>query len=322
MPPKMEVIDFHAHIVTPQFEKLSFELYPYHVPFYKSLINSSNKMNDIRERIRDIDSKGVDLQVLSLPEHPIDYMKPKDAVTVARLYNDELSEFIRKAPEDRFVGLAALPLKNVEASIEELERCIRDYGFKGFLVQTDVDGKPLDSTEFWPLYERAARLGAVLFIHGTVQMMPRILEEYTMNWMVGYAFNISYATLRLILSGLLDNVPSLKIVSSELGGYLPFISHRLDRFYEMWFGGTGAKCKYKPTHYLKQIYYDNASLYTTGSLMCAIDVSGADRIMMGSNYPAPVIGTVESARAIRSLPIAGEEKQKILHENAERLLGL
>jgi aminocarboxymuconate-semialdehyde decarboxylase len=318
----LEVIDFHAHIVTPQFEKLAFELYPFHVPFYKSLINSSNKMNDVSERIKDIDSKGVDVQVLSLPEHPIDYMKVPDAIKVSKLYNDELSEFIRKAPEGRFLGLAALPLKSVEASIEELERCVQDYGFKGFLVQTDVDGKPLDASEFWPIYEAALRLGVVVFIHGTVQMMPRQLEEYTMNWMVGYAFNISYATLRLIVSGLLDKLPDLKLVSSELGGYLPFISHRLDRFYEKWYGGTGAKCKQPPTYYLKQIYYDNASLYTTGSLMCAYESAGPDRIMMGSNYPAPVIGTVESIKAISQLPIPDEEKQKILHRNAEKLLGM
>lgn len=317
----MGAIDFHAHIVTPQFEKLAYELYPFHIPYYKSLINSTNKMNDITERVRDIDSKGVDVQVLSLPEHPIDYMKPRDAVNVAKLYNDELSEFIRKAPEKRFVGLAALPLKNVEASIAELERCVRDYGFKGFLVQTDVDGRPLDASEFWPLYRVADRLGVVVFIHGTVQMMPRYLEEYTMNWMVGYGFNISYATLRLVVSGLLDELSSLKIVASELGGYLPFVSHRLDRFYEKWLGGTGAKCKYPPTYYLKQIHYDNASLYTTGSLMCAIEVSGSDRIMMGSNYPAPVIGTVESIRAIRNLPISEEEKEKMLYRNAKRLLG-
>jgi aminocarboxymuconate-semialdehyde decarboxylase len=278
----------------------------------------------IEKRMVEMDKCNVDRLVLSLGPPGIDYFKPNHALAMARKINDEFA-MLTEEYSDRFVGLATLPFQDVGKGLDEFDRVIKDLGLKGAMIFGNVAGKPLDSPEFWPFYERAAKLRVPLYIHPTTPFSAEKMMEYGLMFIVGFLFDTTLAITRIIFSGILEKYPSLKLVLAHLGSTVPYILARLDiesEGIDRRIGLPGkpisrVKISKPPSEYFKLIYLDTVSLHVP-AYMCAYACMGPDKLLLGSDYPYwDIQGAVSS---IEKLPISNEDKLKILGETASALL--
>ncbi|MEM4724039.1 MAG: amidohydrolase family protein [Candidatus Hadarchaeum sp.] len=321
-------IDFQTHIVTPEFLKVLSKRKNFprattegtrNFVFYADGVGYPviRKMFDLEKRIEDMDAAGVDIQCLSLSVPGTDPLEPELGLSLSRNVNDSIAEMVEKYPE-RFVGLANLPLQNVDGAIEELDRAINDLGMKGVMIYSNVAGKPLDSPELWKFYKKAAKLDVPIFIHPTLPVMAEALRGYQLIPVVGFLFDTTLAMLRIIFSGVLEKYPSLKFVLPHVGSTIPYLLGRIDYESGRLPGGRGSISK-TPSEYFKLVYIDTVSLHLP-AMKCAYETLGIDRIVFGSDYP---FWNVQSQiELIEKWDISEDEKRKIYAENAAKLLGL
>jgi predicted TIM-barrel fold metal-dependent hydrolase len=182
---------------------------------------------NLDDRIRAMDKHGIDMQVLTLTTPGVEREHVDRGIKLARLTNDEFGRIAEKY-RDKFTALATLPLQDPEAATEELERAIKECGLKGAMLLSNVNGKPLDSEEFVPVYEEAARLDVPLLIHPTSPINQTHMDDYRLVPILGFTVDTTLAVLRLVFSGILKQLPTLKIVASHLGGVFPYIRGRIE----------------------------------------------------------------------------------------------
>ncbi|TRO54781.1 amidohydrolase, partial [Candidatus Bathyarchaeota archaeon] len=195
-----------------------------------------------------------------------------------------------------------------------------DLGLRGAEVFTDIGGKPLDSEEFWVVYEAASALDVPVFIHPIAPKHREIYDDYNLISVLGFPFETTHAATRLALSGLLEKLPDLKLVLSHLGGALPYLVGRIDDAYRM-FGKSQTKIQKPPSEYLKKMYLDGASFYEP-AWSCALGFWGPEMILMGSDYPYGWMGDYSTCvDVVKSLNLSDDDRGLILGGNAEKLLG-
>jgi uncharacterized protein len=189
-------------------------------------------------RVAAMDAAGVDVQVLSLTSPGVEQLEAADAVALARDANDTLAGMVRRHPE-RLAGFAALPTPDPAAAAVELERAVREHGFKGALINGHARGRRLDDEFFWPILERAEALEVPIYLHPTPPPEAAARELYTGNYAPGVAellasgawgWHIETAihVIRLVLSGAFDRYPRLQLIVGHMGETLPFMLPRLD----------------------------------------------------------------------------------------------
>ena len=274
------------------------------------------------ERIKDMDAQGTDVQVISIHTPLFGYHL--DAVQgrqLARDVNDEIAAMTRQWPQ-RFAGLATLPVQDISAAIEELERAVRVLGLKGAELDTVMQGHNWDEPQFLPLFKAAEAMGAVLFFHPQPQdnlAVPR-LNRYGIPNSIGVIVEDALIVATLIFGGILDACPDLKVCIAHGGGPACFGMGRLDRGWQVRSEARQHILK-PPSTYQRRLYYDCLTDSEAG-LRFLIDHVGADRVVLGSDWPfvrwepSPV-GWVQGLKSLSQ-----EEKDKILWQNLERLLGL
>lgn len=271
-----------------------------------------------QRRLADMDANGVDMHLLSLGVPGVQMFEPGKAVALARLSNDRLSEAVRRHPT-RFAGLAAFAPQDPAAAAKEMERAIVTLKLNGFLVNSHTDNLYLDDPRFWPILEAAESLDAPLYIHPRAPSdgMAAPFRDYRMEGAIwGYGMETGTHAVRLMLSGVLDRFPRLRIVLGHMGEALPFWIWRLD-----YMAAPGSRAalrnKLKPSEYLQR----NFSITTSGledplALRFCIDKLGIDRVMWAIDYPyqptAPAVTFLESA------PLSDAEREKVAYRNAER----
>lgn len=273
---------------------------------------------DIDYRAEVLEREGVDLQVLTLTTPGTHVETPKRAVALARLVNDAFAAIVRARPE-RFAALATLPLNDPAASADELERAVRDLGFAGAMVFSNVNGAALSDDRFLPLWERADDLGAVIQIHPTDPAGVEAMQEFWLMPLVGFLLDTTLAAARLVFRGIPERFPRIRWVLAHLGGAIPYLAERLDRGFHA-FPDCRAHIDRPPSEYLKRFYYDGVN-FDPDAIRLAVAFAGADHILAGSDYPHQ-IGSIE--RMKQSLAAAGltaEDRAAILGGNAARLLG-
>jgi aminocarboxymuconate-semialdehyde decarboxylase len=274
---------------------------------------------DIAYREEVLERHGVDVQLLSFTTPGVHIEPPGRAVAFARMVNDALAAAVAR-PSGRFAALATLPLNDPEASVAELERAMRVLRLPGAMLFSNVNGVALSDRRFWPLYEKADELGAVLHIHPTSPVGVEAMTEYWLMPLLGFTFDTTLAAAKLVFSGVAARFPRVRWALSHLGGAIPYLAERLDRGYEA-FEECRAHIDRPPSHHLKRFYYDTVN-FDPGALRLAIGFAGADHILAGSDYPH-MIGSLEKMRAsIEGLPLAPADREGILGGNAARLLGL
>lgn len=276
------------------------------------------------------------LQVLTVAAPPLETItKPEDAVELARIANDEMAELVLKYPERFVAAIACLPLNDIDATLEEIDRTINDLRFRGIQIFTDVNGKPLDSPEFLPIYEKMAYYDLPILIHPRREaIVPDYEGEKESKYLVWNRLSWPHATsmamLRLAGSGVLEHYPNLKFITHHAGGTVPYLITRislLGEFNEMRMGFRYEQHLTKTIpDYLRMFYNDTAVYGNTPSLMCAYAFCGADHLLFASDMPFDSQTGYrlvrETIRSIEEMDITDTERKKIFEDNARRLLRL
>ena len=281
-------------------------------------------LEDSEQRIATMDAAGIDIFVLSQTSPGVQIEKdPKVAVQRAREANDYLQGQIELHP-DRYRGFAHLAMQDVQAAGDELERCVKDLGFVGALINGNTNGVYLDDARYLPFWERVVQLDVPVYIHpADPYVQPYVFEGYPVMqgavW--GWSVDNSSHFLRLLFSGLFDRLPELTIILGHMGETLPFFAWRIDSRYAATTDPDKPQLKKKPSDYFRS----NLIVTTTGvcqdsALQCAMAEMGEDRVLFSVDYPYEV--TQESADWIERAPLTDAQREKICSRNAERVLRL
>ena len=332
----MRTIDIHAHLVPRslwQAAEAGKEWYGYrHEPGEgpgtmlgdgkRTHFSSPKARFTPEERMADMDAQGVDVQVISIHTPFFGYhLDPAQGRALARDVNDEIAAMARQWPR-RFAGLATLPVQDVKAAIEELERAVSVLGLKGAELDTAVNGENWDEPKFLPLFKAAEAMGAVLFFHPQPQhnFMLQRTTRYGLFNSLGVIVEDAIVVAILIFGGILEACPDLKVCIAHGGGPACFAMGRLDRG---WQGRADARrhIQQPPSTYQRRLYYD----CVTGSeaaLRFLLDQVGADRVVLGSDWPFVPWHPSPVAWVQGLKTLTRDEKDQILWRNLESLLKL
>ena len=272
------------------------------------------------ERIKEMDALGVDVHVVSVAPPLFNYhLESSMAVQSAREVNDEIAGMVREWPQ-RFAGLANLPLPDIKASIAELERAVTQLGLQGAEIDTMVNDLNWDEPELFPLFQAAEQMGALLFFHPTHSIVWRLTDRYHLGNTIGNTLEDTMVAAALIFGGILDRCPNLKVCIAHGGGYACYGIGRMERGWQVR-SEARLNIKQPPSTYLRRIYYDCIT-HSEAALRFMIDTIGADRIVLGSDWPFDMglDSPVEWLNGMESL--SQEEKELILGKNLEQLLGI
>lgn len=299
-------------------------------------------INDLGDgRIAAMDAAGIDMQILSHSVPGPETLEPAKAVELARRANDAVVAAIGRHP-DRFRGFATLPMRDPAAAAAELERTVRDHGFVGALINGHVNGRYLDDTFFWPVFESAETLGVPIYLHPTIPPQP-VIDAYYAGFDpkvsarlaaagVGWHIDTGVHCLRLILGGVFDRFPQLQIIVGHHFEALSWMGWRTD--YSFPVDATGLKRTVK--EYLRENFYggilagdffsqepgatDPSWSLSFNAYLAMVNVIGIDRVVFTADYP---YGNMKACRQfLDSIPINQGDREKIAHLNAERLLRL
>lgn len=328
-------IDIFPHILPLRYREALYRMAP--SEFYvKDVIETLPTLYDLDHRFRIMDKFEGLMHVLTLSNPPIEHIAdPKKAIDLAKSANDEMAELVLKYP-DRFVAaVAALPMIDMEATLEEADRAINDLRFRGVLINTPVNDKPLDSPEFMPLYEKMCSYDLPIWIHPTrdadfSDYRSEKRSKYMIFHIFGWPYETAAAVTRLIFSGVLEKYPKLKIITHHCGGMIPYLEQRIVGAYDHAEMLRGAKYKRgltkSPADYFKMVYYDTSIYGNTPGLMCGYAFCGADHFLFATDFPYDSqFGeryTRQTIEAIEQMKISDSEKKMIFEGNARRLLRL
>jgi uncharacterized protein len=278
------------------------------------------------QRIAAMDAAGIDLQVISHTTPGVHALEAHDAVPLARGANDRLAAAVREHP-DRFAGFAHLPTADPAAAADELERAVSELGFLGAMVNGHTQGRFLDDPDFDVLLERIERLDVPLYIH-PVPPTASVREAYyegfaaPVTWFlscaaIGWHFETGLHLLRMVLSGVFERHPRLRVIVGHMGELLPFMLQRIDDNLPPEMTGL----QHEVSHYIHaNVHITTSGLFTAPPLLCALMVLGADRVMFSVDWP--YAGNDEGRRLLDTAPISPADMKKLTHLNAERVLGL
>ena len=273
----------------------------------------------LEQRLQDMDRASVDMQIITMTTPGTHVEEPKRGLELAQLANDALAKAAHDHPE-RLRAMATLPLQDPAGSVQEFERAVRDLGLRGAMVFSNVNGTPLWDRRYWPLYEKAAELDAPILVHPTTPANFQGEDTYRLVPLIGFCTDTTMAAAGLVFEGLYEEFPNIKIILSHLGGALPYLAERIERGWVAY-----AECKVhlksNPVEHFKRMYLDTVS-FDPNALMCAAGFSGADHLMLGSDYPHQIGDLNRCVPAIEALPLSDDDKERIFERNARELFGI
>jgi aminocarboxymuconate-semialdehyde decarboxylase len=274
---------------------------------------------DALARIKALDQMNIDLQAISPSPILLFYWdEPAAAAYFSRLQNDAIQSVVEAHPQ-RFVGFGSVPLQSVSEAIAIAEEA-KKIGLKGLEIGTAVGDKPLDDPVFERFFEAVQALPLLVFVH---PLEDGIDAEDPLTGMLGnvahFPFRTTVTIERMILKGMFDKYPNLRVCLSHGGGLLALNIWRLDHAYNQRpeFRENISK---RPSDYIKRIYFDSI-VHSVAALQYLIQVAGADRVVIGTDYPM-AMGDFDSVRKIKLLDLSDEERRQVLGANAARALNL
>jgi aminocarboxymuconate-semialdehyde decarboxylase len=275
---------------------------------------------DAARRLEECDRHGVAVQVLStVPVMFCYWAEPEHARDLCRLLNDDLAATVAAHPK-RFIGLGTLPLQAPDLAIEELERCMGDLGLAGVEIGTHVNAWNLDSPELFPVFARARDLGAAIFVHPWDMLGAERMRRYWMPWLVGMPAEVTLAICSLILGGVLERLPGLRIAFAHGGGSFPFTLGRIDQGYRVRPDLVAVDNPKPPGAYLDRLYLDTL-VHDRTALDYLVRLFGAHRLALGTDYPFP-LGESEPGGLIASLhDLSAESLDRLNAGTALEFLG-
>ena len=273
-------------------------------------------------RIQEMDDAGIDIQVLSHGAPSAQKMSADIAVDLTRRVNDRLHAAIAGFPS-RFAAFAALPTADPPAAAEELERCVTRLGFKGAMIHGMAHGKFVDAKEFWPIYARAEQLDVPIYLHPALPQaeVSRVYyDDYVKDFPTvarpawGYTVETATTAIRLVLSGVFERHPKLKIILGHLGETLPFLVWRIDQALKR----PGQKSLSFRDIFCGNYYITTSGNFSNPALLCCVMEMGVDHILFAVDWP--FVMNPPALEWMQTVPLSDEDKAKILSGNAKRLL--
>jgi len=322
------VIDFHTHIIVMEVADFVKQNRPPQATEYQLVDNyirgaaAQRKRHprptsdEVEARLMDMDEFGIDMQVLC--GHVAQYCywaSPDMGARLARIGNDRLAELVHRK-SDRFIGMGMVPLQDVPAAVNELERMRAELGFKAVVIDTHVNSLELGDEKLQPFWTKAEQLGMPVFIHPSGFQHPRFTRHLMWNG-VGQPIEEAIAMSNLIYEGILDRFPKLRLGIAHGGGFLPYYAGRVDRNFRNRPQET-PKITKEPSQYMRRFFYDTV-VYNVDMLEFLARKVGADHIVLGGDYP---VGEDNPAAFVKGAKLSVAAKQMILGKNAANLLGI
>ena len=314
------IIDVHIHLTPHRFSEVALKGKTwYGLTADDGELDNPKNLWTTEQRLDEMDRKGLDTQMVSPTDVFYQYnQEPQITAQIARECNEEISELVRDYP-DRFMGLGTLPMQNISLAIQEMKHGMNKLDLRGYMIDDHVNGLTYDDPIFEPFWETAERLGAFILIH---QYGPTVTETRTRRYFLHNTVgNLVDRTLTygcLVGGGVMDRHPELKICLGHAGGYVPYAVDRMDKGWEMFPKYRGNAVK-PPSTYLDRFYYDTTT-FTDRNLRFLVDVVGADRVVLGTDWPAPM-AVVDPVNTIKNSAVLSDaDKDAILWGNMEKAL--
>ena len=326
----MARIDFENHFATTEWlaaiHSDALEVPEWSIAMFTPDSPVSAALVDLGEgRIKAMDEAGIDVAILSLSAPAIERFEPLAGTKLARRTNDALAEAVAKYP-DRFLGFAALSARDTEAAVEEFERCVKELGFVGWNTHSNFGDSYLDEKRYWPLLAKAEELRVPIYIHPDNPIIPQFLPY---GWGLagpsfGYGAETALVMMRLIIGGVLDVFPNLKIILGHYGEGLPFMMDRVNRPYVQGHvrpnPSMAPTLKRAPADYLRDnMIVTTSGNYSTDAFVCTKNALGFGRMVLGSDYPYESMTTCMEFLRSQSMSPAEQEQ---LYQTTGSTLGV
>jgi 5-carboxyvanillate decarboxylase len=283
----------------------------------------SRRLLDVEEeRLRIMDQSGIAMAVLAMTSTGVQQFEASKAAKIAEIGNDRLAETIRRHPT-RYAGLATIPVQDPRRAVAEMERAIKTLKLNGVMINSHTNGEYLDEEKYWPILEAAAALDATIYIHPRAPSpaMAAPYRKYQLEHAIwGYAVEVGLHAVKLMLSGVFDRYPNLRVVIGHMGENIPYALYRLDYMHKH-YSFDRPKLKLTPGEYLRRNFWITTSgVNWVPALELCLKVLGADRIMWAVDYPYQE--TVEATQWLNDAPLSDSDKEKLFHLNAEKVFKL
>jgi aminocarboxymuconate-semialdehyde decarboxylase len=326
-------IDIHTHIMPEKipnwFQKFGygdFITLEHHQPCCAKMIKGDKVFREIQSncwdaavRIEEMDATEVSMQALSTIPVLFNYWaKPEHALESARFFNDHIAQAVDLQPE-RFIGLGTLPMQDVDLAVKELERCIKELHMPGVEIGSNINQLNLSDPSFLPLWEAAEELGACIFVHPWDMMGMEDMRPYWLPWLVGMPAETSRAICSLIFSGVMEKFPGIRFAFAHGGGSFPATIGRVEHGFNVRPDLCAIHNDHNPREYLGRFWIDSL-VHDPKTLDFVVDVLGADKICLGSDYPFP-LGEHHPGKLIETHISDAGLREKLLFKNAMAWLG-
>ncbi|MED1918906.1 amidohydrolase family protein [Brevibacillus sp. DP1.3A] len=320
-------VDFHTHIIPEDLPNLAERFQGERWPVLhrtctcganimvggKVFREVTDQVWDPQKRIHDMQREGVDMQVLSPIPVTFSYWAPAaEAEVMARIQNDFIAETVNQHP-NHFIGLGTVPLQDTEAAIREMDRCMHELGLRGIEIGTNVNGNNLDDPGLIPFFDMCQTWDVPLFVHPWETLGRERMPRHNLMYTVGMPSETALAAASLILGGVIEKFPRLKICFAHGGGSFPYILPRLDQGWKVW--PHLRLTDQPPSVYAKQFYFDSLT-YDPLNIQYMIKRFGENKIMMGSDYPFLLRETPPGEVIDHTLELTDGQKRALLGENA------
>ena len=312
------IIDVHIHLTPHRFSEVALKGKNwYGLTADDGELDNPKNLWTTEQRLEEMDRIGIDIQMVSPTDVFYQYNRgPEVTAQIARECNEEISELVRDY-SDRFMGLGTLPMQDIPMAVQEMEHGMKKLGLRGFMIDDHVNGLTYDEPIFEPFWDKVEKLGAFILIH---QYGPTVTETRTRRYFLHNTVgNLVDRTLTygcLVGGGVMDRHPDLKVCLGHAGGYVPYAVDRMDKGWEMFPKYRGNAVK-PPSTYLDRFYYDTTT-FTDRNMRFLVDVVGVDRVVLGTDWPAPM-AVVDPVNTIKNSAVLSDvEKDAILWGNMEK----
>ena len=328
-------IDIHTHIIPEHLPKFSerfgyggFINLDHHKPCCARMMMDGQFFREVEAncwdaatRMTECDAHGVHVQVLStIPVMFSYWAKPQDTLDLCKFLNNHIAEIVADYPQ-RFIGLGTLPMQAPELAIKEMERCVTELGLAGVEIGTHINEWNLNEAALFPFFEAAAELGAAVFVHPWDMMGKERMGKYWLPWLVGMPAETSLAICSMIFGGVLERLPNLRVAFAHGGGSFPMTIGRIEHGYRVRPDLCAIDNDVNPRSYLGRFYLDSL-VHDAKALDYLIELVGAERVALGSDYPFP-LGELQPGSLIESMTHLSEEaKARLLGGSALEWLNL
>ena len=306
-------VDIFSHMITKKYQDALLKKAKISTSYIEKLVDQNPALSDVDIRLRRIDRYPDMLEVLVPAIAPLDaFVSPADAIDLAKINNDQMAELVEKHPDKFMAAVALLPLSDIDAALKESERACMGLGMRCVLMNSTINGEPIDLPKFRPIFAKMVEYDLPVWIHPTYSPsiqtpLAKGLNNLQVNKLLYWPVETSITMLRLVTSDLFREYPRIKIITHHCGGLIPFCGDRI---------------KLRDND-LRNFYCDTALLTKDGPLVCGYSFFGPDHLLFGTdtNEGRPHHGvTWDEIRAIEKLEIPDADKEKIFSLNASRLL--